>query len=354
MTINQFNQNIGNPVPNWKPCVRPSAKKITGQYCTLELLDLDAHGAALFEALQHDNPGDTWTYLPETCSTFEEFRQSIEPRITSPDNLFYTIFDVKTQQPLGMVSYLRIQPEHGSIEIGYVHFSKRLQKRPAATEAIYLMIRTAFELHYRRCEWKCHSLNEASRKAALRFGFQFEGIFRQANVYKGHNRDTAWYSIIDSEWPTLQTQFERWLAPDNFDAEGKQIVSLSNILHKTREEKGVAIMQHVFGDASTQALTEKFKAISPEFLSFLQGTVADIYGDHTLNLKTQEIIVLTSLITQKDARPQLKVHIEAALRAGLTQSEILALIKHLVLYIGFPSAINALDVAQEVFNTSKD
>ena len=228
MTINQFNQNIGDPVLDWKPCARPSAKKIIGRYCTLERFDLDAHGAALFEALQYNNSGETWTYLPEICTTLDEFRHMMQLRISSPDNLFYTIFDSKTHQPLGILAYLRMQPEHGVIEIGALHFSKHLQKTPAATEAVYLMIRTAFELHYRRCEWKCHSLNEASCKAALRFGFQFEGIFRQANVYKGYNRDTAWFSIIDSEWPTLQIQFERWLAPDNFDAQGQQVVSMAD------------------------------------------------------------------------------------------------------------------------------
>src|SRR5262249_23531809 len=136
----------------------------------------------------------------------------------------------KTHLPIGKASYLRINPLHGVIEIGHLHFSKFLKRTAAATEAIYLMIQHLFdELGYRRCEWKCNALNQASRKAALRFGFKFEGIFRQNYVLKSHNRDTAWFSIIDNEWPQLKEKFQKWLDPNNFDCNGKQIIKLSDI-----------------------------------------------------------------------------------------------------------------------------
>jgi RimJ/RimL family protein N-acetyltransferase len=130
--------------------------------------------------------------------------------------------------PIGIAGYLRINPEHGVIEVGHLHYSKLLQKTPAATEVMYLMMRYIFDdLGYRRYEWKCNSLNEASKNAALRLGFKFEGIFRQSNVFKKYNRDTAWFSIIDSEWIAIKERFHRWLDPNNFDAKGKQIISLS-------------------------------------------------------------------------------------------------------------------------------
>lgn len=147
-----------------------------------------------------------------------------------PDTFFYAIIDNKTGLPVGVASYLRINANHGSIEVGNLHFSKSLQKTPAATEAMYLLMYYAFEeLGYRRYEWKCNNLNVPSRKAAERLGFTFEGIFRQCNVFKGHNRDTAWFSIIDSEWPTIKTKLEKWLDSKNFSASGKQILKLQEI-----------------------------------------------------------------------------------------------------------------------------
>ena len=143
------------------------------------------------------------------------------------DPLFYAILDQATNRAVGVAGYLRIDPRNGSIEVGHLGYSPLLQRTPAATEAMYLMMARAFELGYRRYEWKCDSLNEPSRAAALRLGFVFEGIFRQAVVVKGRNRDTAWFSVIDSEWPALKAAFVNWLAPDNFDEQGRQLARLS-------------------------------------------------------------------------------------------------------------------------------
>ena len=145
------------------------------------------------------------------------------------DPLFFAIVDAATGRATGLASYLRIAPAAGSIEIGHLYFSPLLQRRPAATEALFLLMDQAFELGYRRLEWKCNALNAASRSAALRLGFQFEGIFRQATVVKGRNRDTAWFSIIDGEWPQLRRAFARWLAPANFDEKGRQRERLSTL-----------------------------------------------------------------------------------------------------------------------------
>lgn len=145
------------------------------------------------------------------------------------DPLFFAIVDSTSGEAIGVASYLRISPSSGSIEVGHLNFSPKLQRTPAATEAMFLMMRHAFELGYRRYEWKCDSLNDPSRQAALRLGLSFEGIFRQATVRKGRNRDTAWYAAIDKEWPALCTAFDRWLSPSNFDEQGHQRVSLSSL-----------------------------------------------------------------------------------------------------------------------------
>jgi RimJ/RimL family protein N-acetyltransferase len=145
------------------------------------------------------------------------------------DPLFFAIVDAKTGRAVGLASYLRIDPRVGSIEVGHLRFSSLLQRTPAATEAMALMMRRAFELGYRRYEWKCDALNAPSRAAAERLGFEFEGIFRQARLNKGRNRDTAWFSILDREWPALRPAFERWLDPANFDANGKQRARLSEL-----------------------------------------------------------------------------------------------------------------------------
>jgi RimJ/RimL family protein N-acetyltransferase len=161
---------------------------------------------------------------------FDEFKSWLVERAASTDPLFFAIVDAETGAPRGMASFLRMVPEHGVIEIGHIWFSPALQRTRTATEAIYLMARYAFDdLGYRRLEWKCDALNDASRRAAARFGFTYEGTFRQHLVVKGRNRDSAWFSILDGEWPRTRTAFEAWLAPENFDATGKQLRSLAAI-----------------------------------------------------------------------------------------------------------------------------
>ena len=160
-----------------------------------------------------------WTYLfAGPYRTRAEYHAYLEKCSVSEDPLFFAIVDARLERATGLGSYLRIEPAHGVIEVGHLAFSPLLQRTAAATEAMYLMMRQVFELGYRRYEWKCDALNAASRRAAERLGFTFEGIFRQAVVYKGRNRDTAWYAIIDRDWPAVDAEFRRWLAPDNFDS----------------------------------------------------------------------------------------------------------------------------------------
>ena len=170
-----------------------------------------------------------WTYLSsDSFERLEDYRAWLTPMAQSQDPLFHTIVDRGTGMPAGIAAYLRIDPPMGVIEVGHIAFSPLLQRTPAATEAMYLLMRRAFdELGYRRYEWKCDSLNAPSRAAADRLGFRYEGIFRQALVYKGRNRDTAWYSIVDKEWPARKAAFEAWLDPSNFAADGRQIRPLA-------------------------------------------------------------------------------------------------------------------------------
>lgn len=226
---NQFGQPIGPPLPDWKPPPAPTHQTMAGRFCRLEPLNPAEHAADLHAAYSAGD-GRSWTYL--FCGPFpalEPFKDWLTSIYRSTDPLFFAIIDVATGKAAGMTSYLRITPASGSIEVGHIHFSNALRQCPAATEAMYLMMRWAFEAGYRRYEWKCDSLNAGSRRAAERLGLTYEGLFRQATVYKGRSRDTAWYSAIDSEWPRLRTAFETWLSPDNFDGEGRQRVRLSDL-----------------------------------------------------------------------------------------------------------------------------
>lgn len=228
---NEFDQITGNEVINWSAKERPTKTRINGTFCILEPIDINKHAKHLYESLLIDNKGESWTYLPYgPFQSLEEFKVWLERTSAESDVLLYAILDIKNQLPIGVSGYLRINHEHGVVEVGHLHFSKLLQKTPAATEAMYLMMLNVFDtLQYRRYEWKCNSLNKASWDAAIRLGFKFEGIFRQSNVYKNCNRDTAWFSIIDFEWPDLNKRFKLWLDPDNFDQQGKQKLSLSEI-----------------------------------------------------------------------------------------------------------------------------
>jgi len=220
--VNHLGQPIGFPLPDWQARQRPPRTPMLGRFCHLEPLEPDRHAAALFEANRHDKEGRNWTYLAYgPYERFEEYRAWVEQVCRAQDPFFHAI--IVEGRAVGVASLMRIEPAVGVIEVGHINYSPLLQRKPAATEAMYLMMRRVFdELGYRRYEWKCDALNAPSRAAAERLGFRFEGIFRQATVTKRRNRDSAWFSILDHEWPALKAAFEAWLAPENFGADGKQ------------------------------------------------------------------------------------------------------------------------------------
>jgi RimJ/RimL family protein N-acetyltransferase len=229
MSINPLGQPIGFPVPDWKPPPFPSREVLHGSYCRLEPLS-PSHARELFEANAVDTENRNWTYLFNgPFETFGSYLEWLSQASESSDPLFFAVIDATTSKAVGVASYLRVTPVAGSIEVGNINFSPLLQRAPAATEAMYLMMKHVFELGYRRYEWKCDALNAPSRAAAQRLGFSYEGIFRQALVYKGRNRDTAWYAVVDKEWPTIEKAFQQWLDPANFDENGKQRVRLSDL-----------------------------------------------------------------------------------------------------------------------------
>ncbi len=229
--VNEFGQPIGPPVSGWSARPLPPRTPIAGRFCRVEPLDPDRHAADLFAANAEDQGGRNWTYLPYgPFPTFEGYRLWLESVARADDPLVHAILDTSGGGAVGVASLMRMAPAVGAIEVGGINYSPRLQRRPAATEAMFLLMRRVFdELGYRRYEWKCDALNAASRAAALRLGFRCEGLFRQATVYKGRNRDTLWFSILDGEWPALRRAFERWLDPGNFDAEERQRASLSSL-----------------------------------------------------------------------------------------------------------------------------
>lgn len=227
--VNAIGQPIGCPIANWQGCEYPSRQVLQGQYCRLVRLDVEAHAADLYRSFSEDSNHHNWTYLPYgPFEDFDGFKVWLEVSAEGKDPLFYTVINEQTGIAVGMASYLRIEPEVGVIEVGHIHFSPLMQRTAIATETMFLMMRYVFdELGYRRYEWKCDALNEPSKKAAKRLGFSFEGVFRQATMYKNRNRDTAWLAIIDSDWPVIKSAFEAWLVPDNFDEKGQQIRSLN-------------------------------------------------------------------------------------------------------------------------------
>lgn len=237
--LNELGQEIGFPVPDWQPRARPPRKPVQGRYCRLEPLDPDRHAAMLFAANAADAEGRSWTYLPYgPFPTLADYLAWIHASCLGNDPQFFAIVDRTDEQPAGVASYLNINPTSGSIEVGHLHYAPRLQRRPAATEAMYLLMERAFNLGYRRYEWKCNALNAASRAAALRLGLSYEGIFRQATVSKGRNRDTAWYAAIDAEWPQLRAAFLTWLDPGNFDETGQQRSRLADLTGPILKRRG--------------------------------------------------------------------------------------------------------------------
>jgi len=227
---NEFGQPIGDALDGWTAPPRPPRTQMTGRHCVLEPLSSARHCEALFAAYAEDADGRNWTYLPYgPFASAEEYTAIVATVENGDDPVFYAIVERESGAPVGVASYLRIDPNYGSIEVGHLSYSPRLQGTTASTEAMYLMMRRAFdELGYRRYEWKCDSLNGPSRAAAERLGFVYEGTFRQAMIVKGRNRDTAWFSITDGEWPAVKAALESWLAPANFDQTGRQRRSLAD------------------------------------------------------------------------------------------------------------------------------
>lgn len=222
-STNNLGQPVGFPLPDWQAPPWPEHTPIAGRFCRLEPLDPARHAADLQAANALDREDRMWTYLPYgPFETLDRYRAWMEGMCGKRDPLFYAIVPHASGKPVGIASHMRIDPANGVIEVGGLAYSPLLQRTPAATEAMYLMMERAFSVGYRRYEWKCDALNHPSRAAALRLGFTFEGLFRQAVVVKARNRDTAWYSITDREWPAIRAAFQQWLAPANFDDEGKQ------------------------------------------------------------------------------------------------------------------------------------
>jgi RimJ/RimL family protein N-acetyltransferase len=236
---NSLGQPIGFAVPDWTSPPVPPHEPMVGRYCRVVPLDPAVHATDLYAANALDNDNRSYTYLFDgPFESRESYTAWLETKARDSDQLFHAIVSASSGEAVGIASYLRITPAHGTIEVGNIHFSPLLQRTPAATEAMYLMMKRAFDLGYRRYEWKCNALNAPSRAAAQRLGFSFEGIFRQAVVVKGRNRDTAWYAAIDSEWPALESAFLQWLDPANFDDNGRQRVRLSDLTGPILKRRG--------------------------------------------------------------------------------------------------------------------
>ncbi len=215
----------------WQPCEPPGFKPTDGSFVRLERWDRERDEVLLFEAIGGPGNDDLWDYIPFGVPASAEVLSGVLSYGAESQGWQTLIFRAPdSEEVLGMASYMRIRPEMGSAEVGAVVFSKRLQKTPAATEGIFLMARHLFEdLGYRRFEWKCDDGNAGSRRAALRFGFVEEGIFRQDMIVRGRNRDTAWFSMLDGEWPRIREGFLGWLAAENFEASGQQLRSLQEV-----------------------------------------------------------------------------------------------------------------------------
>lgn len=227
MKFNQYYQPIGESVTDFNTLNYPDIQQLDGRYSSLVKLG-EKHIDDLFYVLCNSDNDPNWTYLfSEPIHDKDVFSEYIKGLISKPDSYYFAIVDHSSSKALGYLSLMNIDPSNGKVEVGNIHYSNLLKKTRVATEIQYLLAQYVFEnMGYRRYEWKCDSLNEPSRKAAMRLGFTYEGTFRQAVLYKGRNRDTAWYSMIHQEWPTLKERFNRWLNPINFDKDGYQIKKL--------------------------------------------------------------------------------------------------------------------------------
>ena len=229
-TLNHLGQPVGLALDGWTAPPPPSRSSLVGRHCRVEPLDPARHAEDLYEATAADVEGRIWTYLGYgPFASVADLRAWAESAAAREDPLFLAIVDEADGRAAGVASYLRIAPAVGSIEVGNICYPPCLQRTTAATEAMVLMMRNAFELGYRRYEWKCDALNAPSIAAAERLGFTFEGVFRQATIFRGRNRDTAWLAIVDRDWEQLDARYERWLSPGNFDASGAQRESLSTL-----------------------------------------------------------------------------------------------------------------------------
>lgn len=226
-------KHFGASVGDWQPPPRPEGAVLAGQVVRLEPMQADSHAADLYRAYSgHD---ELWDYLPYgPFSSAASYHRFCKETASGQDPYFYVLRDVSTGQCGGVASYLRITPQAGSIEVGHICIAPEIARSRIWTEAMFLMMQWAFDAGYRRYEWKCDALNMPSRRAAQRLGFSYEGIFRQAAVVKGRNRDTAWFAVIDTEWPALREAYLAWLAPQNFDAKGRQRERLSDLTQLVR------------------------------------------------------------------------------------------------------------------------
>ncbi|CAG9296343.1 GNAT family N-acetyltransferase [Celerinatantimonas diazotrophica] len=226
---NQYGQPIGESLTHWSARPQPQSIVLQGEHCRLEPLNAQKHAQDLFDAYASAADDRDWTYmLIGPFHTIEELTEHLQQVESCLDPKHYVIVDSQSNNAVGLIALKSIDSANGVIEVGNVAFSPLLQKTIAATEAQFLLMRYVFEqLNYRRYEWKCDSFNEASKKAALRLGFSFEGLFRQAIVYNGRSRDTSWYAMIDKDWPIIRDAFIKWLSPKNFNHQGQQKRSLS-------------------------------------------------------------------------------------------------------------------------------
>jgi RimJ/RimL family protein N-acetyltransferase len=229
--LNEFGQPIGFALPDWKPPPFPPHVPLRGRYCRLEPLSAAKHARDVYDAQGEDSQGTRWTYsFHGPYDNFADYEAWCAGAEASLDPQFYAIVDAASGLAVGTCTYMRIEPRHGVIEVGNIYFSPRLAQTRAATEAMYLLMANVFELGYRRYEWKCDSCNLPSRAAATRFGFTYEGMFRQAIVNKARNRDTCWFAIIDVDWNAgLKEAYSRWLSESNFDESGRQRLRLSEL-----------------------------------------------------------------------------------------------------------------------------
>lgn len=231
MTKVIVDQPVGERL-DWQPAHRPERREHRGRNVVVRPLNPDTDTDTLYR-LTHEPMGDPsiWTYLYEgPFANVEAYRHYLNAKAATTDPLFFVITNAHDGRQLGQITYMSIEPDHGSIELGNIWFSPELQRTPAGTEAIFLLAAHAFDdLGYRRLEWKCNALNGPSRKAALRYGFIYEGLFLQHRVVKGRNRDTTWFAITDKRWRAVKGAFATWLAPDNFGADGTQVRALRDL-----------------------------------------------------------------------------------------------------------------------------